>query len=284
MAGGGPQVSITQDPQGANAPGQVYLDPSIFGGGLEGNILHPDEFDQLIAQRLQGAISQRISELEQAPNLERDNPELFQELEQLRGLRTKAQQSFQQLGIFDPARFDQRISEGQSRVTAGVQDQLSALGLAGSSVATGQIGEARRGVETAFRDRQLAETLQALQAEASLGQLTFQGLQSAQQQELAKRFGILGILTGQQQSAAGALAAQEAANAGLLGSIFGALGTIGGAAIGGPAGAAVGGAAGSNVGRVEIPTVQPPVPPTSVTGAPVQPFSGGERIETPLTF
>ncbi len=230
-------------------------------------------------------------------NLAETNPELFAELESIRGLRDRSRDAFQDLGVFDADRFSGRVRESQSRQAASDQNRLAALGLAGTSTAQGTIQEGGRRIEQQFSDRQLRELLSAVQTESALtgqvqgtiltGQGQFAGFQGQQlQRELALLQGelqLFGVESGLESQISNAIAetqaAQAQANSNIIGSLFGAAGTIAGGAFAGPVGAAaVGGATG-------VRSPEPlPKPPTrtfnSIDGSFVTPPTNPFELET----
>jgi hypothetical protein len=168
-------------------------------------------------------------------NIANENPDMYREITNLQGLR----EDFRKDSIYslDPNRYNERMIDSGNRASVGVQNQMASYGMAGSSAAVGAGSEARRQNEFAWDDRRLNDKIKAMQLEATLSGQISGNIMGVQNQ-----FGNTQNAVIQAQQAA---AAQEAA---MWGQIIGAVGTVGGAMLGGPAGAMIGGSLGGLAG------------------------------------
>jgi hypothetical protein len=187
-------------------------------------------------------------------DLSQTNPELNAQIEQLKQMQLQAQ------GIYndsmDSSKYNQRIEEMQGRAGTSLQNRYNQMGLGGSAVAMGAIGEQNRQINMGMRDRQLGEQMRALQMQEGLnGQvqrsiLAGQGQYNGyQMQNYQKDMGILGYDTNQANhfDSLGMQAATN--NAAMTGQVIGSVGTIGGAVAGGLIGGPAGAVVGAGVGR-----------------------------------
>jgi hypothetical protein len=176
-------------------------------------------------------------------DLSKANPALYAEMQRTNALRRQFDPFLQD--AMDPNRYNARRDEAGQRMTTGMENYYARMGLSGSSAESSDLMEGHRQNNIAWEDRRLGEAMQiggfmhGLDADYTKSLLVGQAGYGAFQGQM------LDMYKAQMDSEAAA----AAANAQLWGTVLGAAGTIGGAALGGPAGGAIGGQTGNIAGK-----------------------------------
>lgn len=171
-------------------------------------------------------------------DLQRENPALYAELQNLQELRGqfRADSSY----ALDPARYDARMRDSMATNQTAMQNRFANMGLAGSSTAMGAMNESDRLTQFAWDDRRLNDMMNAMKMEAALSGQIGGNINAIQGQFANTQNNILGLqqqANAQEQQMWSTLATVGGGIAGTL--LAPGVGTAVGAGLGGQVGGAM---------------------------------------------